>query len=469
MSGPAAEQEPTPSGGERGISRRHLVVGGAAAGGGLLGAGLIAALGSGSGSGSGSASASRSGSGERLVPSATIPGPGIFPAIGQGIDPTGSADSTSALQSLLDQAQQSGATVALPAGTFRVTKLQTAESFTQPSIVGAGMRATLLQGTEKGPVLAMTGGSGQLAGARISDLTVTGPSATGVELRGVGGVTLERVRFDGLAVGLLFHNAAGGSFTEFAVAESCVFDSSVDVPIEYRRGAGKDSFHGTGFRDCVLVQSDKASMPLVRIGTGCLVYNAPWEGTFFASSATPLVRNDSQRPVTSFGALRFEATPGTTGCQVVDPGSAAPVYHAGEAMFLGGGIDFGRLVLAEQVQINTDGSMNVARKPFVREVTLGGGTTSLVSFGGEEGGLVGISLSGQNYAFTQAVFVFWHAIGGGVVAPLGGATSVDGAGWGQPTFALDGRRLTITNDKFPRDAVRARVWVTPVGSIVTRI
>jgi hypothetical protein len=453
MSGPAAEPKPTPTGGDHGISRRHLVVGGAAAGGGVLGAGLISLL--------------RPGSGVSPGSSGHGPTAGLFLAQGEGIDPTGSSDSTTGLQRLIHQAQASGGTVVLPAGSYLVSTLETAQSFTQPSILGAGMRASVLRGTGKGPVLAMRGGSGQLAGARISDVTLTGASATGVELRGVGGVTLERVLFDELAVGLLFHNDAPGSFTEFDVALSCVFHSSVDLPIEYRRGSGHDSFHGSGFRDCVLVQGAKTSTPLVSVGAGCLVYNAPWDGTFFGSAATPLVRNDSRRPVTSFGTLRFEAMSGTTGCVAVDPGSSGSVYHAGEAMFLGDGIAIGDLVLAEQVQINADGSLSVARKPYVREVTLGRGTTSLVTFDGEDGGMVGVSMSGETYEFTQALYVFWPATGGGIVLPLAGATSQDGAGWGQPTFALDGRQLTVTNDRIPGDVVRARVWVTSVGSTPT--
>jgi hypothetical protein len=402
-----------------------------------------------------------------------LPGPGQargFPgfvwAVGDGIDPTGHHDSTPALQRLLDAAQATGGVLLLPAGTYKTSGLVTAESFIQPSIVGAGTRATVLVGSGAAPVITLTGGSGELCGARIGDLTVTGSRAVGIQLLGVGGVTVERVRFDSLATGLLFHNESRGSFTEFDVAASCIFENSVALPVEYRRGAGDESFHGAGFRDSVFVQGESARGPLVKIGQGCLLYNAPWDATLFANAAAPLTRNDSSRHASTSGVIRIESSETADGCVIVDPASPAAVYHAGELLYHGNQVTAGdRFRPVYVTQFNSDGSLSAFRRPYTAEVSLSTGTTSVLAVDSNAATTVSVTVVGPQYTHNDLLYVFRDPFGdAGTVTTVAVGYSFDDAGHGPPEYGIEGGHLTITNQQYPSAGTTAWLGVSQLSS-----
>ena len=147
------------------------------------------------------------------------------------------------MQPLVVRAQIEGVALQLRAGQYRTTGLVTNTSFNQPTIRGAGMMPTTLE---------VTGGG----------------AGVGLEIRSVGGVNAYRVRFIGLATGWLLHNFGANNFTEFCILHNCYMTASVVQPVELRWTSGKESFHGCGFRDTIIVQADDAANPVIKVGAG---------------------------------------------------------------------------------------------------------------------------------------------------------------------------------------------------------
>lgn len=381
-----------------------------------------------------------------------------FGAVGDGV-----ADDTGALQSALNAAQETGAAVRLDAGTYLVSTLVTAQSFTQPSLVGAGFKATTITCAGPGPIMSMTGGSGELCGVVVSDLTFTGSTATGIELNGVCGVTVERVRFQDLAVGLLFHNRGSGAFTEFCIANRCVFDSTTPTHIEYRKGASGDaSFHGSGFTECVFVQDAAASAPIIKIGDGTIVYNSPFTGTIFAASTEPLIHNATSAgtEVTAYGTLTIEPSSSSLG---------AVVASGGGVLLVGGvlglvGYECGTLTLVSKANKNGDGTtsfLEVARTE-VYDLTTGANNTSTFVDPGTF--LVNVYVTAANYDYDHTLVVYADRYGTtGAVTELSNNKAFNAAAYGAPAFSFATSRLVITNGSYPASGVTAVVTVTQIG------
>jgi hypothetical protein len=380
-----------------------------------------------------------------------------YGAIGNGV-----ANDTTAIQNALNAAQAVGGTTYFPEGNYLVTSLVTAQSFTQPSIRGAGMRATTLTCSGAGPIIKMVGGSGSLCGAVVSDMKLTGSSATGIELHGTGGVTVDRVWFKDLSVGLLFHNDQAGSFTEFNVANRCVFASDTPVHIEYRRTSGNDSFHGSGFTDCVFNQSVSATDPLIKIGSGCSVYNAPWTGQFFALSTEPIVLSSATISVNVYGTINIEATEGI-----------GAVFADGTEILLQGGVlgttgfSVGKLKLVSRATRNADGStssLEISRSETFN-LTTGLNTLSALNAGTW---LVNVYTNADNYEYDYTLIVFSSRYdSSGKASVVFNNQEFNVAPYGPSTFSFSGGALKITNASFPTSGVTALVTATQIGSWAT--
>lgn len=373
---------------------------------------------------------------------------------------------TTYFQNLLDDAQTTSGVIEMPPGyEFTVTGLTTDESFQQPSIRGLGGRqSAVLKGSGSSPILKFVGGSGGLCGAHLSDFTLSGASAIGIEIAGAGGITATNLRFGGdaaLATGVRFHNEAASTFTEFNVFRDCHFEDDCTTHIEYKRTSGNDSFHGSGFENCVFVQDAADSGPKILVGANCKVYNAPWSGHFFGTAdGVSLIEIASSLDVTAFGNLCVELA-GSVEMDLVDSGSNAGLLLAGHIVELNNGLTLYPLArLVDRAVYNSDESLSVALKPFqaAAALTTGDNEIPLAESGTYR---VDIRITGTDYEHWHALYVYRSPFdtGGDITDDLEIFT-FDDASYGAPTFDVDNSSLVISNALYPASGVSARFTVS---------
>ena len=381
---------------------------------------------------------------------------------GPGIDPTGVTDSSAAFQALLYEAQVNNGTLVIPKGVFRIHGIKTFQLYQMPTIVGAGMHLTTLRGNSAGSILEIQGLPALVAGGSISNLTIENPGGTCLELAGPVGFTMNQVRFNDAKLGLLFHNRDAGSYTEFCVADSCYFEEGLDVAIEYKVTAGDPSFHGSGFRGCVINQRAGATKNSIIIRTGCTVYNAPWDGIWFGRVAgLGMVLNESSQPARVFGHLSFESF--GDDFLIVQPSSIGNVIYAGTMARAGSAAHRGdKFILATDFSYNNDGSASF--HPAFRQAqyaAASGATPTLEVFAG---GLFTVKVQGSNYCYQHLVYASSYA-----TDPLNGFTTIiatgeasNGAGYGPPTYTVANGRLVINHASFPASGITVNVGATAV-------
>lgn len=290
--------------------------------------------------------------------------------------PSGGDDS-SILQPLLTQAQTTGGTLILRAGTYRAN-LATGQSFQQPRIIGQGKNHTTLQGfVNTAPVLRFKGGSGQFSGGYLADLTITGTGGIGFEIADACGVRWNRLEFGGtLAEGLRFHNESANGFSEFNHGDA-EFASTVILPVNYRRSGGAESFHGTGLtHGTVFNQRAGQTTPVIQIGAGCFPYNAPLSAAFFTRTTAPLIAHlnlAGNRYAGFWGHITIENVPGNNSAVLVDPAQNVVEYSGN--VTLAGALDFqwGNFRFNDMMYYN-DGGLSLWHK--VNKVTVPTSSTS---------------------------------------------------------------------------------------------
>lgn len=363
------------------------------------------------------------------------------------------ADSSTTASAKILAAQSSGKPVILAPGTHTwAAGVVTSQSFVQPNIYGPGYKVCTINVTNGDPAITFTGGSGQQNGGSINDVSITGSSATGVRCLGANGIGINRVRFASIARGVHFSNNAASAFTEFCVANDCVFESTCVVPIEYEKGSGTQSFHASGFDgNTVIVQPSGATTPLIKVGAGCLVYDAPWNGTIFFAAASPAVLVSSSLVPTVHGTIRVEMQGGFS-ASFVSTSSSAPVYLAGHILTLTETVTFYPwLRLVYRAQYNADSSVTADFKPWNRKVTLASTAVVLVNqLQPGKSALVRVTIAAANYEYHHLLYFYTTpGTGASIQATLLLAENLDTIGAGAPVFAIDGsQNLKVTNANY---------------------
>jgi hypothetical protein len=182
-----------------------------------------------------------------------------------------------------------------------------------------------------------------------------GNNTAGIEWAAVIGGTVRDcvVGLTGLEVGMLLHNNANGSYTEFCQAHDTVFGGITAVQYLISDVMSHVSFHGSGLIRAAIQGSRNPANPVVRIGPyprWLAVYNAPLDFQFWQQPAVPVILVE---PPTlgggggESGATAQQTTQGVRGAIVQTHGTitlegnphviaaGAPVYHAGNYMCWG--------------------------------------------------------------------------------------------------------------------------------------
>jgi len=305
----------------------------------------------------------------------------------------GATDSTTALNNALALAHAaSDIPVQLLAGTYVVTStlVATGQSFTRPNLQGVSKKQTILSFTGIGAssvCLKIRGGSGQITGDAVSDLTLLGNSTSILlEFNGACGARARNVLFSTGAVGVRWHNELASSFTEFCTAEGCETGTGCLLPYEYKVTSGNNSFHGSGPGGGTenVVQVGASGTTVVQAdGTGCFVYNAPCHLQVFCTSSNVTIfqNNNSVAPVPiSFaGTVSIE----TASTRTITLGAGAQVFFVGPVRpigvtnLTGDNVVAGTFLRVETVTVHADSSTSFSGAKAGRKFALTVPTASM--------------------------------------------------------------------------------------------
>jgi hypothetical protein len=360
--------------------------------------------------------------------------------------------------------------VQLLAGTYVVTDtlVATGLSFTRPNLMGVSKKKTVLNfSTAPDSIVCVKirGGSGQITGDAISDLTLTGNSTSILlEFNGACGSKARNVLFLTSAVGVRWHNEAASSFTEFCTLEGCEWQNACVLPMEYKVTSGNNSFHGSGPGGGAKNVVSNNNGTVVKVdGTGCFVYNAPCNLQVFATTAnTTIFQNNNSVapiPIAFSGALSIE----TNSSQTITLGAGAGVYFAGAVKIIGLTTSTGANVVAgtfqrvETVTVHADSSTSFTGGKLNQQVSFTTGANTVSSTLKSVSRLAHIIITASNYDYRYILAIDRDSTGGnGFVATLGTLRTFNTAGYGAPTFSADTNgNLVVTNASFPASGVSA--------------
>lgn len=385
-----------------------------------------------------------------------------FGAKGNGI-----YDDTNAMQNIIDYSCSNNyKKIFIPNGSYIISsKISTPQAFNQPIISGENTKNTILNFSGES-CLRFKGGSGNLANSYLENITFTGNNENiAIELEGVCGYTIDNCLFINCSTGVLFHNNTSGEFTEYCIVRDSRFTGTCKTAIEYKRTNGNDSFHGSGIESCIINQNVEETEYKIKIGNGCLVYNAPLDFTCWKNNIDlPLIDNNSGGNIKNsfYGDIRLETKQGQNQKIISD---TKPIYLCGDVLLLSGYITYNNLILCNKIHINPDTSLTIQRKPYSFYKLLQDETTDLIQISDAETCLVDIQLHASNYEVHYVLLV------GGLIAQsktvFQNLFKIEGfnvAGYGEPTFGYNGRYLTITNSNYSEHDIECYVNVTQLRS-----
>jgi hypothetical protein len=361
--------------------------------------------------------------------------------------------------------------VFVPAGTYDFEGVITdtillKESFNKIIIEGENPKTTVFKYNhlQDKPFLKVRGGSGQLCKGYIKNITFLGNDTTSaIELNHVGGYEIINCIFSTNKIGVLMHNSQKGGFTEFNVVRNCDFYESCSIVLEYKiTNNGDRSFHGSGLKECVINQSSTEVNPKIIIGTGCLPYNSPLDGTFFIRCQTPLIKNIGNSSSNFYGNIRTEQF-GTSYEGVI--ASDNTIYFVGGVNALTE-IALGTLFLCDRVQLNADGSINAVKKPYTIVKTGTGSLNNICSLESNETIILNICCYASYWEQT-AVYIIGRAPlnNTGATAKLIHIRDFNQKGWGSGSVIFEDGFVKYKNDNRTTDSTfKIKATITHIGT-----
>ena len=318
-----------------------------------------------------------------------------------GADPTGVADSTTAIQNAINAVPSNGGVVYLPAGTYKVSSTLTYTGL-YGCIRGDGRWATTISFTGTGDCLRIynTSTTGLLTGGGVRDLTIDGTSAgagsTGLHYGDMraGELRLAVQNFSGAgSIGVHFDNqyAWTEETTGYLWLTNCTQHIVFDV------SGNATSTNSFGYTDLSAEIIARANQDGVVLQNGALLYNSRLTvKANFAGSGSA----QSSAVLRLTGTLPFTHTNDIANTAVASGSNGGEISTvASWANPSGGVLD----VASTTGFTSTGGTLNVAAS---------GATVAVITYGGITG-----------TSFTGCAYVSGSATGtvatGGVVAPVG--------------------------------------------------
>lgn len=330
----------------------------------------------------------------------------------------------------------------------------TTQSFKAPSIYGVDKTQSQFTTTNGAiAMLSYLGGSGQQCGAVVENVgfSMSVNAGNAILINGQCGLKIKRCLFDTMNTGIKFYNLNAGAFTEYCVADECEFTFNCSVPLLYAVGAGTSSFHGSGLTRCTIVTNTVG--PLIQIGAGCRVYNAPLDTQVWYANNGTLIGNSSAIQCYFRGSLTLE----NSGGGVLTLASGLPVPFAGTITASATGVAGGTLVQCQAVSIDLGPALTILGGRKAYKLTMAVGANTLDSPFNSQHRTVFIRLTAAGYEYRYFLSVDPSGTGAaGAAITLANPFSVNTAGYGAPVFSVNATgQLVATNGAWPAATVVA--------------
>lgn len=338
-----------------------------------------------------------------------------------GMLPDGNFDNTDNHNTLINFADAEGVDIFYGSGTYLHNGVVIKKaSYSCPNLNGCGGvhkdKGTIFLFSNNG-CLKIKGGSGILCLSSILGIKFVGSGSNNglLVIADQCGVNIERCLFDKCSVGIRMINEGKGGFTEFNVADKCVFSSSCSTGFSYERKKGNESFHGTGLTSCVFqqkVQDDR--LPHIIIGAHCLVYNAPMSiNVFKGSTVSTIFQHDGSKRSNVYGVITIEKKVKN----IVELVSGNLLYIVGNVMCLSENLSTENAIFCSRFQANSDGSVNYIRN----SVSLSGlfdnaAEIEVIKFNSGESAFIDISIISGAKIERKLVFALIDRDGNGFIS-----------------------------------------------------
>ncbi len=272
------------------------------------------------------------------------------------------------------------------------------------------------------------------AGVQVRDIQFTGDAnCIGLEWRGTTKQRAVRCTFSVLAEGIRWNDATAGQFTEFCMADDCLFEQVCTLKGHYVMGAGTGSFHGSGLTNrCMIAHNGNMFQPIFAIDNNALPYNAPFDCTVFCTQSTILFNNANSAGtnVCFIGGLTIEVDGGT-----LQLGHGNQMSFDGPISSNSNWVYSGSLVRAKASLMNSGGAIALMGAEYSATQAIISGANTIASQAPifQMPRKLKIIFQAANYLFTYDLTVF-PAAGSTGVTTIANTFANNGAAYGAPIF-----------------------------------
>ena len=382
-------------------------------------------------------------------------------------------DDTVAIQAAYTCAHISKQPLYIPSGVYKISSpIVKPESFYSVDIIGAGAGCTEFNYSLAGAIscLILQGGSGKVTKSKVEGIYFNGnASSIGIQIIGQDGVIPYRCSFGLNSRGIVLHNLNAGEFTEFCVATNCEFTHDCAVALEYRKTAGNQSFHGSGMIDCV-INPNNATDPVILVGNGCFVYNAPLTVTVWSppASSCTLIYNKNVTGSNNnywYGVITLEPN-STYGIRLAVNDVGARTFFSGAVTSVNENYVLGEMVLVDSLTCHANGTVFFTPKPYtVTKTNVVTGSVVDLALVGMNSYLVSVTLIAAYYRYTHILVLSldFGAGGGNQVSQLTVLQQFNQVGWGASTFSINASSQLVITNASVGFSVTATVGASQIG------